>query len=436
MTDSTSWSIAQYYDRQPEREWERLERHRTEFALTLRTLADHLPSPPARVLDCGGGPGRYAIELARRGYDVVLFDISTGNLRLAREKAVEAGVTLAAFEEGTATDLSRFPDGVFDAVLLMGPLYHLLREEERELALAEAHRVLTPGGALFAAFLSRYAVLRWAAAHEPAWPVENPQPLETLLTTGVLLPRGRDDLEFVAHFAHPTDVVPLLRDEGFEVMTVLAAEGLVSMIEDAVNDLSGPAWDAWVDLNYRVANDSSIQGCVEHLLAVAVKPRWRAVLCRIGRRLSEVEMAWKVVGGASVALHGVDVPVNDVDIETTAEHACRFEELFADRVVDRVALRESAVYRSHFGRFDFDGVMVEVMGDLHRRDGEAWVPTATKTEITVDLDGVPVCISWLEEETLAYIRRGRLDRAARCLRHCDRGRLVSLLRRELATDVL
>jgi hypothetical protein len=147
-------------------------------------------------------------------------------------------------------------------------------------------------------------------------------------------------------------------------------------------------------------------------------------------------MAWKVVGGASVALHGVDVPVNDVDIETTAEHACRFEELFADRVVDRVALRESAVYRSHFGRFDFDGVMVEVMGDLHRRDGEAWVPTATKTEITVDLDGVPVCISWLEEETLAYIRRGRLDRAARCLRHCDRGRLVSLLRRELATDVL
>ncbi|MGD1996290.1 MAG: class I SAM-dependent methyltransferase, partial [Anaerolineae bacterium] len=223
MTDSTSWSIAQYYDRQPEREWERLERHRTEFALTLRTLADHLPSPPARVLDCGGGPGRYAIELARRGYDVVLFDISTGNLRLAREKAVEAGVTLAAFEEGTATDLSRFPDGVFDAVLLMGPLYHLLREEERELALAEAHRVLTPGGALFAAFLSRYAVLRWAAAHEPAWPVENPQPLETLLTTGVLLPRGRDDLEFVAHFAHPTDVVPLLRDKGFEVVTVLAA---------------------------------------------------------------------------------------------------------------------------------------------------------------------------------------------------------------------
>jgi len=55
-------------------------RHRTEFAVTMRALADHLPPPPARVLDCGGGPGRYAIELARQGYEVTLFDLSAGCL--------------------------------------------------------------------------------------------------------------------------------------------------------------------------------------------------------------------------------------------------------------------------------------------------------------------------------------------------------------------
>lgn len=434
--DQASKPIERYYDQQPEREWERLERHRTEFALTLRALAEHLPPPPARVLDCGGGPGRYAIELAHRGYEVTLFDLSAECLRLAREKAIEAGVTLAGYEQGTATDLSRFPDDTFDAVLLKGPLYHLLEESERRRALAEAYRVLKPGGHLFAAFISRYAVPRWAAAHEPTYPLEHPERLDMLLTTGVLPPRGESDPEFVAHFAHPSEVGPLCRDAGFEVVTVLGVEGLVSLIETGVNALSGEAWDAWVDLNYRVAPDPSIHGCVEHLLAVAVKPRWRAVLREIAWRLDKAEITYKVVGGASAALHTVPLPVKDLDIETDIEGAYRFQTLFPDCVVEPVALRESEAHRSHFGRLDFDGVVVEVMGDLHRREGERWVPTVATTKATVDLDGVSVHVSWLEEEMLAYIRRGRLDRAAQCLPHCDRERLLALLRGEQATGVL
>jgi len=170
--NSVGGVIRQYYDQQAEREWERLARHRTEFAVTMRALRDHLPPPPAHLLDCGGGPGRYAIELVRAGYTVTLFDLSSENLQLAETKAAEVGVALAGYEQGTATDLSRFPDASFDAVLLMGPLYHLLEEEDRRQALTEAYRVLRPGGPLFAAFISRYAGLRYAAAHEPTWPLD------------------------------------------------------------------------------------------------------------------------------------------------------------------------------------------------------------------------------------------------------------------------
>ena len=434
--NQTSNTIRALYDQQPQREWERLERHRTEFAVTMRALAEHLPPPPARVLDCGGGPGRYAIELARRGYEVTLFDLSAGCLRLAREKATEAGVTLAGYAQGTATNLSRFPDASFDIVLLMGPLYHLLEEDERQQTLAEAHRVLKPGGLLFAAFISRYAALRWAAAHEPTWPLERPDLTEKILTTGVLPTRGESEAEFVAYFAHPTEVVPLCQCTGFEVVTILGVEGLVSMIEEGVNALSGEAWDAWVDLNYRVAADPSIHGCIEHMLVVARKPRWRAVLCQIAQRLNEDGVAYKVVGGAAATLHGVPLPVKDLDLETDAEGAYRFQAFFADHVVEPVAMREDETYRSHFGWFHFDGVTVEVMGDLHRREGEQWVSTATTTETTVDLDGVPVRVSWLEEEVLAYIRRRRLDRAARCLPRCDPDRLLALLRGEKTVGVL
>lgn len=435
-SNSLSGEIARYYDLQTEEEWKRLARHRTEFTVTLRALADHLPPPPARLLDCGGGPGRYAIEMARRGYDVTLFDLSAGNLQLAQEKAAEAGVTLAAIEQGTATDLARFPEAAFDAVLLMGPLYHLLEEAERQQTLAETYRVLKPGGQLFAAFISRYAPLRYAAAHEPFWPLEYPELLESILTRGIMPPHRKDGEAFVGHFAHPTEVIPLCQHAGFEITTVLGVEGLVSMIEDEVNDLSGEAWDTWVDLNHHLAPDPSIHGCVEHLLAVAVKPRWRATLCQIARRLDEAGATYKTVGGASAALHGVPIPVKDIDLETDPDGAYRFQTLFADRSVEPVAFRESETYRSHFGRFDFDGVMVEVMGDLHRRESDEWVPSAATTETTVDLDGVSVRASWLEEETLAYVRRKRLDRAALCLPHCNPERLLALLRGEQRTAIL
>ena len=86
--------------------------------------------------------------------------------------------------------------------------------------------------------------------------------------------------------------------------------------------------------------------------------------------------------------------------------------------------------------FDFDGVLVEVMGDLHRREQDQWVSATASTESQVDLDGTPVRASWLEEETLAYIRRGNLERAAQCLPHCERSQLLALMRGEQATNVL
>lgn len=428
--------VERLYDSDPEREWERLGRHRTEFAVTMRALRDYLPPPPARVLDCGGGPGRYAIELTRLGYKVTLLDLSLESLRLAQEQAAEEGVEIAAYAHGTATDLSRYAGGAFDAVLLMGPFYHLLEASSRRRALEEAQRVLTPGGVLFAAFITRYAPIRYYAVHDPTQLIVDPHEFRQLLRDGIALPQGEAGLTFVAYFARPQDVRPLLHETGYEVQAVFGVEGVVSMIEGAVSQLQGEAWERWVDLNYEVADDTTLHGCVEHLLAIAVRPRWRAVLRQLVHRLDEAKIEYKVVGGAAAALRGVPVLLEDIDLEMGAEGAYRFGELHAAHAVLPVSYREGDTYRSHFGRFRFDGVVVEVMGDLERRTDDGWVPSAARTETTVDLEGVPVRTSWLEEEALAYIRRNRLDRAAQCLPLCDHERLLALLRGEQRTDVI
>jgi ubiquinone/menaquinone biosynthesis C-methylase UbiE len=428
--------IAGYYDEDPQHEWERADRHRTEDALTWKALQAHLPPPPARILDCGGGPGRYAVELARRGYSVTLFDLSPGNLALARQKASEARVKLEAFELGSAIDLSRFPEASFEAVLLMGPLYHLLDLSERNQAVVECARTLKAGGALFATFICRYAGLRNLAMTDPAGIIALAPFVEEILHTGRLLPRREKVPEFVAHFAHPNEITDLVWEAGLELHQVLGLEGLVSMIEEQVNQSAPEVFERWIELNHTAAQDPVTWGGVEHLLAVAIKPAWKRTLHQISGVMKKAGVQYKVVGGTSAALHGVRLLVKDVDLELSAASAYRFQELFPDHIVQAVEFVESPRYRSHFGVFDFDGVKVEISGDLERREGESWAPTWNRTLDLIDLEGDEIPVSWLEEEFLAYIRRDRMERAGQCLASCDRERLLSLVRGQQEMGVI
>lgn len=121
-----------------------------EFVRSLELLGRLLPAPPARVLDVGGGPGTYAVPLAEGGYQVHLVD----PLPLHVRQAEEAGSFTASVGDARRLDQD---DESQDAVVLFGPLYHLTSADHRRLALAEAHRVLRPGGRLMAMAISRCA---------------------------------------------------------------------------------------------------------------------------------------------------------------------------------------------------------------------------------------------------------------------------------------
>src|SRR5713101_7975343 len=140
------------------RERERLSADRGELE-RLRTqaiLARDLPPASAVVVDVGGAAGVYAFPLAKQGYEVHLIDPVELHLEQARSRAATCGVALAAIALGDARKLE-FPTGGADAVLLLGPLYHLIEHEDRVQALGEARRILKPGGVLFAAVISRFA---------------------------------------------------------------------------------------------------------------------------------------------------------------------------------------------------------------------------------------------------------------------------------------
>ncbi len=117
-------AVRAYYASFGEREWQRLtnpDDGAVEFALTKQFLARYLPAS-GRILDLGGGPGRYTIWLAEHGYQVVLADLSPDLLTIARTQIAAAGVgqQVEAIVEADACDLSRWPDASFDAVVMPG----------------------------------------------------------------------------------------------------------------------------------------------------------------------------------------------------------------------------------------------------------------------------------------------------------------------------
>jgi SAM-dependent methyltransferase len=132
-----------YYQRDEERERLNAALGVVEFERTKEIIARHLPAPPAIVADVGGGPGRYSIWLAKAGYRVHHRDLVPLHVEHAGRDAAAANVEIDT-SEGDARDLD-LPDASVDAVLLLGPLYHLPQQADRIAALREAKRDCSRG---------------------------------------------------------------------------------------------------------------------------------------------------------------------------------------------------------------------------------------------------------------------------------------------------
>lgn len=166
-------SVENYYDKSTEYEWNRLVRdpyHRLEWDTTQIFLKKHLPKK-GLILDAGAGPGRYTVDLAKKGYDIILLDYSKGNVELAKIKVKEAKQEkkVKDFIQGTIVNLSQFKDNSFDAVICLGgPLSHV-EKKDRQKAVNELIRVAKKNAPIFVSVMGKYAILLSAIKR---WPNE------------------------------------------------------------------------------------------------------------------------------------------------------------------------------------------------------------------------------------------------------------------------
>jgi len=259
-------AIEKFYEEYDE--WSRLEHHRMEFEITKKALDAYIPDG-ATVLDVGGGPGRYSIYLASKGHKVTLVDLSEKHVRQAQEFAREAGVTLAGAIQGNALDMDGLPlCESYDAVLCMGPLYHLHREEDRKRSLKQCLKRLKPGGILIASFISAYAPIIDSIKKFPEEIEAERASLLNYITDG----RNYDGEGFTdAYFIRPDDVEPFMTSFQVTTLRFMATEGFGSLAEERLNQLNDGQFKAWVDTLYEIAHHRVVLGCCEHLLYIGRK---------------------------------------------------------------------------------------------------------------------------------------------------------------------
>jgi len=249
---------------------EGLERDRLTQGLSLELLRTQvllerfLPPAPAKVLDVGGASGVYASWLATRGYEVHLVD----PVPLHIEQAAAVGGFSAAL--GDARHLVE-TDESYDAVLLLGPLYHLVERADRLLALREAGRVVRVGGVILAAAISRYASsfdgFFRGFADEPGFA----ELIHEDLRSGQHRNLGNITNRFTTAYFHDRDGLQSeVVEAGLAIAAVVAVEGPMHWAPDISERLADPVQRQLVlDVLAVMDDDPAVAGATAHLMAVA-----------------------------------------------------------------------------------------------------------------------------------------------------------------------
>jgi SAM-dependent methyltransferase len=269
MDDAHAAGLRAYYERGEERDRLDSGHGQLEFARTAEIVLRHLPSALARVADIGGGPGRYALWLAGLGYRVEHRDLVPLHVRQVKEAVAAGGTTGLHTAVGDARELD-LADASVDAVLLLGPLYHLERRADRVRALGEARRVVRPGGPVFAAAISRWApradgVLR-QRLHQ-AYP-EVLARIGEVERTGIMRPVHPGSFCGFCH--RPGQLRGELRAAGLTAAGLVGVEGPGWLLGDLAERMADAAGRTVV--LQTVERVPELLGLSTHLLATGIRP--------------------------------------------------------------------------------------------------------------------------------------------------------------------
>ncbi len=265
--------VKEFYDSNAEAEWQRLDSplSRIEFVSTLRLIEKYFPKQ-GHICDIGGGPGRYTIELIRRGFAVTLIDISDEEIRLAGTELDDLKLTAEQLIVGDAQDLKAFVSGSFDAALSLGPMYHIVEPENRLGALRELVRILKPDGVAIIAYLNSWGLIKTGI-------VDFPNQFRDIAKLRAMLGErtfaGQSLTGFTeCYWSTPEDAFREINEVGLEIISYAGVEsfasGMGSLLEQLETENS-EAYENVVEVAAETCELAQYRDSTDHLHVVVRK---------------------------------------------------------------------------------------------------------------------------------------------------------------------
>jgi ubiquinone/menaquinone biosynthesis C-methylase UbiE len=236
--------------------------HQVEYITTIKYIDKYLKKGD-RVLEVGAGTGIYSLGLAKRGYQVDAVELVNDNLNILKSK-ITPDMNINAIQ-GNALDLSMYEDNTFDMTLVLGPLYHLFKDEERDKVIEEAIRVTKSGGIIYYAFiLSDLTMINWG------FEKGNLVPNMGVMITDDYKVINRE--EYIFYLTYMSEIKKLMQEhDKQEVLTYVATDGVGRVMSDKINEMSDEEYKHYINYHLSICEREDLIGYSGHVLAITKK---------------------------------------------------------------------------------------------------------------------------------------------------------------------
>lgn len=214
----------------------------------------------SKILDIGAGTGKYSLALFDKGHEVFAFELMEKHLNIIKEKN-----SLIPLYKGNALDLSVFDDNTFDVVILFGPMYHLLKEEERIQALKEAKRVVKKCGYIFVSYcMNEYAVISYGIKKNK---------LKECLENGMLdknyhtIPLEND----LYAYLRLEDIDKYNKICELKRVEIIASDGPANYLRTELNKMDRDTYNLFLDYHLKTCAKKELLGASSHVLDILKK---------------------------------------------------------------------------------------------------------------------------------------------------------------------
>lgn len=227
-----------------------------EYETTMHHLRRFL-RPGMQILDVGAGTGRYCSALMAEGYPVRAVELVKRNIEIFLKREPEADV-----HQGDARSMPFIPDDFADITLLLGPLYHLIGDENKTQALLEAKRVTKPGGLIFVAYLmNEYSILQYCFAEDR---------IASLMESGVVTPdfHVRPAEGDLYDYVRIEDIDRLNSLAGLNRLTIFSPDGAADYMRLRLNYMSDEAFRRFIQYQIHISERQELIGAGSHVVDV------------------------------------------------------------------------------------------------------------------------------------------------------------------------